>query len=198
MSKNKISKNNFSGFSLMELVVVMGITVVLASLLFLFHRPSSSTVKLESAQEEVATAIKLAQAHALQGKMQNNAVVCGYGFRFIDEDTYVIFYNTSEGITGGCKAANDNVAYLRYGSSCSGHCHPLETKNLAAGVTRTGQNYQTEIYFTLPNASIFYCQFGDDSCGSASAAGWSKTLTFGINGISRTVMINQTGLVTMN
>jgi prepilin-type N-terminal cleavage/methylation domain-containing protein len=106
--KNK--KNQ--GFSLMELMMVIAIIGIMTVVGF----ASTSSIKknslLRASQNEIASAIKLVQSYALQGKTINDAgnwvVPCEYGFEFTDKSSYRTFYALTCG-DAGTTLANYNL-----------------------------------------------------------------------------------------
>jgi len=131
---------------------------------------------LKTAQEEVTSAIKLAQSYALQGRgVAGVEKVCGYKFVFTNSSTYAIYYYTMSGqnCTGSININNSTQV--------------VETQTLKNGVTLSSPAVSnTIIFFTIPNAKI-------------SGVGVSKTFTFtvgtGSSAESKKIIVSSTGLV---
>lgn len=166
------SKNNryYNGMTLMELLVVIAIVGIMGSVGFASLRSSSDDARLKAAQGEVAAAIRLAQSYALQGKTQNGAAPCGYGFRFSSRTAYGIFYRIPG--AGGCdptSARNNAEAFV-----------------LNNGVQVDPDSVGKEIYFTVP-------------FGNASGAGIRDfILTYPNASVDKTVTVNSVGSVVEN
>ena len=91
MKKIKIKKK-FSGFTLMELMVVIAIVGIMTGIGTVSFSSARRATALNSAQDEIISAIKLAQSYALQGKTYgSNQKPDGYGFEFTDNNSYKIF-----------------------------------------------------------------------------------------------------------
>lgn len=166
--KNRKEKNK--GFTLLELMVVISIIGIMTSVGLVSLSSSRKDMLLKTSQDEVISAIKLAQSYALQGKVvpSETSKICGFGFKFTTDTEYEIFYyNTaSSDCTGG---KNENY---------------LEGQELKSGVKLTDPSPDdSKIYFSLPSARV------------TASGGVPKT--FGLNS-EKTVTINSFGLVTKN
>jgi len=97
-------KKNLKGFTLLELIVVIAIIGIMTSVGLVSLVPAKKQIALKTAQNEVTSAIKLAQSYALQGKsIQGVSDICGYGFEFTDRSNYRIFYYKAVQIVWGVK-----------------------------------------------------------------------------------------------
>ena len=77
-----------SGFTLLEVVVVAGITVVITS--FLIANFSRSRLDLNQVALTITDAIREAQSQALSGSLVRGTHRCGYGIHFMS-DSYLIY-----------------------------------------------------------------------------------------------------------
>jgi hypothetical protein len=115
---------------------------------------------LVAAQREVASAIRLAQSYALQGKAHNGATPCGYGFIFssgdTDKKTYQVYLNPHV-VGQNCDFQNSNQGYLHFNSQSV--VLDKNILNLVKTTTPTTKlstdNNRTDIYFTVPNGSVY-------------------------------------------
>jgi prepilin-type N-terminal cleavage/methylation domain-containing protein len=107
----KIFMGKKRGFTIIELLIVIAIMAILSATGFMSYQNARRDAVLRAAQREVATAIRMTQGYALQGKTQidqntgEDFTPCGYGFEFTDEDSYRIFYTKADGSL--CKDDNN-------------------------------------------------------------------------------------------
>ncbi len=168
-----VEKSNIKGFTLLELMIVMAIISIMVAVSIVSMTASKNTMSLRTSQDEVSSAIKLAQSYALQGRIPNVAdMVCGYGFRFTTTTHYQIFYYTK----GATCEPTDTSKYKI-----------VEEQDLKNNVSLTspapGSN--SRISFDIPNGNASYV---------------SGTLELKINGagLAKTITINGAGLLTEN
>jgi prepilin-type N-terminal cleavage/methylation domain-containing protein len=132
-------KNIFAlkGFTVVEILVVIAIMLIMLSVALVSMRSASDNAKVKSAQREVASAIRLAQSDALQGKtMPSVGLPQCYVFKFTSATAYGIYYNN----TDACPAANDQAS-------------PIESYTLNSGVKLTSPSLyaNTRITFSVPH-----------------------------------------------
>lgn len=132
--ENKNKNKNYSGFTLLELTIVIAIVGIMTSVALISMSPARETEKLKTAQREVASAIKLAQSYALQGKTHGGTTPDRYGIKFTSTSEYEIYAGVAETI--------------------------VEKLKLPDGVTLTRPETATSmnIYFEVPHADVT----GDD------------------------------------
>jgi type II secretion system protein H len=173
--EKKIITNEYNGFTFIELMVVIVIMTIMASVAFVSLQSSKANTRLQAAQREVTATIKQAQSYALQGRMQPPAKVCGYGVRFISENEYEIFYKVP--------TSGNICAYGEYESFSA------ESLQLENGVVLSNfDSDDTEIYFSIP--------FG---IASGFFAGHSMTFEYPAgSGVTKTIDINSNGSITEN
>lgn len=108
--------------------------------------PARTATKLDAAGREVASAIKLAQSYALQGKVMGGVVPCGYGIHTMNDGIgYEIFY-----IASSTSCYSFNQGPVNYSTS-----KQLESYNLKEGVQFSANSRNQRIYFTVPHGVIF-------------------------------------------
>ena len=101
------------GFTLIELIVVMGIITVLSTILIGYSRQSSKNLLLTSTEAKLLSLISRAKFLAIEtffqqvGVPQGEERVCAYGVR-VDTDAGEIFIFEDKSGTGNCAGA-DNV-----------------------------------------------------------------------------------------
>jgi Tfp pilus assembly protein FimT len=169
MVKTTKARKFFSGHTFLELMTVIGILGIMLAMTLVSMNRSNTDAKLKAAQREVASAIRMAQSNALQGKTVNisdkTRVPQRFGFRFTDNNSYEVFYEDS---------SNETV----------------ESHDLGSGVTLSapGSSYNTntKITFSVPNATV-------NLPGSSSL---ELSLTLGSD--TKKVTITSGGVVTEN
>ncbi|HRY82362.1 MAG TPA: prepilin-type N-terminal cleavage/methylation domain-containing protein [Candidatus Moranbacteria bacterium] len=125
------------GFTLLELIIIIAIIGIMMAVSLVSMSSSKKYYALKTAQEEVTSAIKLAQSYALQGKTTSQCptTVYGYGFEFTGSNPtadYRIF----------CCPAND---------SCQTQA-TVESNSLKNGVKIDNGGFAKSVYFDIPNA----------------------------------------------
>lgn len=175
------SKKNL-GFTLVEVITVMAIIGIMTAISIVSLRGARTGTNLENSRREAASAIKLAQSFALQGKTVGGNAPCGFGFRFTDNDIYEIFYIPSGGVSCDIKNDDDDTR------NCSDtSCSTLESYNLKNNVTVTASTGK-DIYFTIPHGNVY---------GSTGQTFSGETITFtASDGTTKELSVNSLGLIT--
>ncbi len=185
----KAYQKKYNAFTLIELMVVIAIIGIMTAIGFGVLQNQKSPSALTDAQRQVASAIKLAQSYALQGKAVNGTTPCGFGFRFTNSTNYEIFDVTPQS-GNDCDQTNTNYT--------AGNLSSSEAYSLDNGVTIASVNSNplttdftpTEIYFTVPNGIMY------DSSGTGFSA---KTFQFDLGSSNnKTITVNSGGSITEN
>jgi prepilin-type N-terminal cleavage/methylation domain-containing protein len=149
------------GFTLLELSVVIGVICILSAVSIVSLTSSRNIVKLQAAQSELASTIKLAQSYALQGKTQGSSTPAFYGVKF-----FVNSYAVCTCTTSGC-------------ANCSsiGDSDSVEKYSLQNGVTRSSGNY---VSFGVPHGEKYPA--GGNTVFTVQVGGKTKTVTVNSSG----------------
>ncbi len=163
-----------NGFTLLELMIVIGIIGIMTGIGFASFGSAKKHSALRAGQYEVTSAIKLAQSYALQGKSISGVTekICGYGFAFSDNTNYKIFYYTAGLDCAGAKIENS-----------------IETQKLNGGIELSlpSDLSETTIYFSIPSATL-----------TSESGGFPKTLQFSLGGDIKSVAVDSVGRITEN
>ena len=145
-------KTKLNGFNLLELMIVIAIIGVMSVVGIVSLNNSRYFSKLKSAQEEVSATLKTAQNYALQGKAQSSEV-CGYGFHFIPNQRYEIFYNKLNSTNKDCQTQNTNPAYLHHRGDSVVSDGPFQLPK--GTILKSPAISNTELFFSIPRANVF-------------------------------------------
>lgn len=147
-----ISRAPCFGFTFIEVMIVVTIMIILAVVALVSMDSARSNSALDAATRQVTAAIKLAQSYALQGKKEDGNTVCGFGLRFINNNTYQIYYNEFDSAGGymDCGDQNKNMSsseqYNKISLSDS-------TGTLPSGITVNNAS-AVDMYFEVPDATV--------------------------------------------
>lgn len=94
-SKKQPSRFFLRGFSLVELLVAVGIFVVISTVILANHSRFNSSILLGSLAYDIALSIREAQVYGLSVKQFESAFQVGYGIRFAGNSSYVFFVDTN-------------------------------------------------------------------------------------------------------
>lgn len=130
------------GFTLIEILVVLGIMAMLTSIAILYSRTSEQQIILFKEQAKAVSVISRAKSLAIQ-TFAAAPGVCGYGVRFNSDGTYILFRDLPE--TG----ADCGSADQRY----SGEAENFETNQLDPAL-RFSELGLDEILFIPPDPLV--------------------------------------------
>lgn len=139
------------GFTLLELLVVLGITLLLSAGLIFYNRTSENQLLLFRDQQKIISALQRAKSFSLETFSQAEAP-CGYGVNFSLPNTVVIFKDLSPSSDPQCS----DIDFVYSGDSkgdCQNYAECVEKIYLDKNVkfSELGLN---NIVFIPPNPNI--------------------------------------------
>ena len=131
--QKKQNKTKFkSGFSLMELLIVIAIAMIMTGIVFVWNNGSSAPLDVKNATQQVRTQLSVLQNEALTGKRIENAAgvwenACSFKLEKdgADQSAYVVSYYTE------C-SSTPNAASLIKSSD------PVKLKNVSITINGAG------------------------------------------------------------
>lgn len=130
------------GFTLIEVLVVMGITVLMTSLLVANF--SRTRMDLNQATITVKDAIRTAQSMALSGSSWNQTSRCGYGIHF-SASQYIVYAGP---VSDGTACASGNYRYNMNGG--------IVSQGLISNSVLEISTTVTDIFFEPPNPKTYF------------------------------------------
>lgn len=187
-------------FTLIELITVISIIGIMSAVTIVSLSSSRANARLVSAQREVASAIKLAQSYALQGKTVNGSTPCGFGAYF-DFTGNRNIYKIYPIIATNC--GNIDCSNLR---QCSGSTAGFSDPGVEASVLKDGVKFNDTVhsggyafvYFNVPHGMAI---IGGRANGAADPTrSDSLEIKFNYPGTTaeKSITVNSAGLVTEN
>ena len=170
-SSKMLLERRSAGFTFIELMAVIAIISIMAVVVAFSMSSPKTVMALKTAQDSLASDIKLVQSYALQGRIPIGITgMCGYGLQFTTNSSYNVFYYTKNG--AACDPAVNRTI--------------VNTVALKSNVILSGPPLaNTYVIANIPN-------------GNLVMASGSQTFTFSLSSQTRTVTINSVGLVTEN
>ncbi len=169
-----------NGFSLMEMIVVIGITILFLSMMLVYTKTGSKQIILFREQAKLISEIERAKANTLQ-RVQGAQKICGYGISFIgasstDASAYVLFRALPDG-------ANKCTNFVYAGSF-----EDVETFKFDSLIQVTRSDGIRDILFVPPEPRV--------ALDGMFTLGGSATIQLGIPGGNKvTVTINSGGQI---
>jgi Tfp pilus assembly protein FimT len=127
-------RENKKGFTFLELILIIGLIGVMAAITIASLSSGKNIIKLRAAQSEIASALKLAQSYALQGRVNGTKPPGYYGIKFYTSTSYGL----CACLTADCSACTN--------------ANDLETYSLEGGVTTTMAS-NSHISFLVPHGT---------------------------------------------
>lgn len=178
-------------FSLIELLVVVGIFTVITSIVLANHSRFNSSVLLGSLAYDVALSVRQAQVYGLSVRGISSNFQVGYGIHFAGANSYALFADTNgnkryDDGTGGAPA--DTIVSIYTLSTA----HTIQKY---CGVTQTGTSEcsnnaaidHLDIVFFRPNPDALISSgnpgyYSQGKITVQSAAGQTRTVTIASTG----------------
>jgi len=136
--KNKYFNNK--SFTLVEMIVVLGITAFIATLLIANMHSGGESMDLTSEAQKLGGVIRQAQNMALTGQQINSSrPVYGYGV-YVDSASYKLFMNDYEGVSYVYNEGNDTI---------------IQSFSFADNIEMTVPASAFSIIFTPPLAEVY-------------------------------------------
>ncbi len=156
-----------SGFSIIEILVVISIIVLIAAVLIFSYRGNEKNYVLNQAAQIFASNVRRAQNMALSGVKEGCATPNGYGIYIKDSSSYILYCCNDSGTTYSCSHADIETF------SFSG--------NLSISPTAK------EVFFVPPDPTAYI----NGLAGSPN----SQNFTLSIAGITKDVVVYFSGKV---
>lgn len=134
------------GFTLVELIVTIGIFAILAALSSLNFFSTYSQSKLGAAQEVLLADLKTAQSNAMSGKGDTGVGVDGWGLKVVSSSQYQIFpgstyasnplnivTNLGSDLTVTTTFPNDEIVFESVSGNVVGYLSGQDTITLSSG-----------------------------------------------------------------
>jgi prepilin-type N-terminal cleavage/methylation domain-containing protein len=215
-------KNKNSGFTLIEMAVVLSIFAIISSLVIFNYSDFRSSVSLDNLSQDIALSVRRAQSYAtsVQGSNDINAglVFPGYGMHFSTTagpafsggpKSFIFFADLAGGpISSGLPVYDESnttrscgYSTLTAGNECIEEVAINSTdfiSELCAYVGTTSSCGGTlDIVFTRPqpDASICYVPIGLSSCSSNVSSATIKVTSLG--GASKKIKVWNTGQISI-
>ncbi len=172
--------NQHKGFSLIEMIVVLGIIAVLGTMLKLnFRSSATNTAARHQTAFTVVSDIRRAQSMAVSGSGYQGTPACGFGVHYVSPTSYLLF---ARKLVGGVCSAGTNIYPAATDSI-------VETKILQNPSMSFKAPPFADLYFEVPYAKAYL--------GGSSALGGVVTLQVVVTGqASGTLLsVNQSGSI---
>lgn len=185
-----ILRQSKAGFSLVELLVVMGITVFLTTaLLFNFRSSASNAAARHQISSRIVADLRRAQSMTASGTRYQNRVICGYGLSQTDSTHYIIYVDAPTGNSCG-----NNRNYQ------NGQDVVFETENInnpSFVISGPSGNF-SDIFFQAPGAQPYLNNQSGDSASAVSIQvyNYGQTCIPGTN--CTTIIVNPSGGIDIN
>lgn len=134
-----------NGFTLVESLVVIAITIFIVGIGFLSYRNVQSRQRVTESAQLLAQAVRRAQGMALEAQSYNGVVPAGYGIYFsADSSSYILF------------ADCDNDGIYEVLDTCAGAPEKIDEVSLERGVKVTDLCNKTTCYGTTRSFHILF------------------------------------------
>lgn len=157
MNKNFLSTRSkvSAGFTLIELVIVMAIVGIMASVIMASLTDGRTKKSVETNAHEFASALREAQNYALSGKQIGGNDVCKFSLGWIDGSTYSLGY-----IPGGCAAASP-TSIVNYSLKNGVTLNNFGTIYFSVPFGVVSPSSTLQVIFTKSSFTYFVCIYGN-------------------------------------
>src|SRR5512133_2633560 len=83
--------NHVRGFSLIEMIVVIGIIALLSTVTLSNYKDVSSRISLENLAQQIALTVRQAQVYGISVVRGTGSVYPSYGVHFAGQNSFVLF-----------------------------------------------------------------------------------------------------------
>jgi prepilin-type N-terminal cleavage/methylation domain-containing protein len=181
------------GFSLIELLVVIGIFIVITSVILANNSKFNSSVLLGNMAYDIALSIREAQVYGLSTQVYSNQFSVGYGIHFQGNNTYVLFADRNSPPNKRYESATDGIVQtytVGRGNVIKNYC----------GIKTDGTKECSDNAAAITHLDIGFLRPNPDSTitGDSASAYSSGTITVvGQSGETRTISIQSTGQISV-
>ena len=211
----KLTTSFTSGFTLIEIIVTVGILVLISSVVIFNYSSFNSNLSASAVTQKIAVAIRQAQTYGLSVKQSGNSgdFNTPYGIYFtLDQPTaYYIFADKNKngkydvgddcgGVNTECveKGAMIRDASLGYFCSVNTATPPTEVcpvSNIHSAVVLFARPNPDAIIYTYD--SLGNCSFGTDSSGKCNLLKSVKMAITSTSGAISKVSVSETGQISI-
>ena len=185
-----MDRQPFLGFSLIELLVVMGIFTVISSLILANHSRFNSSVLLNSLAYDMALSVRQAQVYGLSVRGSASGFQVGYGIHVTQGTSYVFFtdVNGNKRYDAGTDAIVQTYT-VGQGYQVSRFCG-VKSDGASECSNASSPISSLDIVFFRPNPdAVMYSDVGGPySSGTVTVASGAQT---------RTIVVASTGQISV-
>ncbi len=137
--------NKNSGFTLIEMLIVLGVTILLSGLLIIYSRESEDFSLILRTRTQVISDINRAKNLAINSQtVENNQPTCGYGIYFnTSNNSYIIFADLSSNCEKSTHIRN------------SADTKDIETIPLPSKIVLSKSDIQ-QVFFLPPDPTVYF------------------------------------------
>ena len=193
MQKTKNNpKNNFSAFTLIEVVISLAMVAIVTSAALQLARFSDTHKSLTLALDQLRAALRSAQSSALSTPNPQGRHVCGYGLYVKDTTTFELFYTFA---TNAQFSANPNYCSSAGGASLrsfslapAGQKEVTQTLSLESGLQFSSEVGKS-VFFITPYGETY------DNAGTRLVGTITYTIQNTNNSSSKSISVNAFGKI---
>lgn len=178
-------------FSLIELLVAVGIFVAISSVVLANHARFNSSVLLGALAYDIALSLREAQVFGLSVRQFGSDFQVGYGIRFSDDDSYFFFADTN-----ASRAYEESDSVVRVYTL--GRSHRITA---FCGITAAGIEHCSNGAVPIDHLDIVFFRPDPDAVMSSGEPGFYSHARIAVSspsGESRTVEVASTGQVSVD